>query len=261
MGKDKIVNLENGTGASKTARRRDRIFADRRDLITDFAFDEKTASVFDDMVSRSVPFYHEIQRMVSEIAADFAAPGTRLYDLGCATGTTMLAMDASVDPSVTFVGVDNSSEMLKEAERKLARLDSKRPYELVEADIDAYSSEIDATSVVLMVLTLQFIRPLRRQRVIQKICERLRPNGCLILVEKLSLSSTLLNRLFIKYYYEMKRRNGYSDVEISQKREALENVLVPYRPEENRDMLRDAGFSQIEEFFRWYNFCGIIAVK
>jgi tRNA (cmo5U34)-methyltransferase len=85
--------------------------------------------------------------------------------------------------------------------------------------------------------------------------------GCLVLIEKLTSADTLFNRLFIKYYYDMKRRNGYSEVEIAQKREALENVLIPYRLEENVEMLRGAGFRSVEVFFRWYNFCGIVAVK
>jgi len=116
-------------------------------------------------------------------------------------------------------------------------------------------------SVVLLVLTLQFVRPLYRDKLVRRIADAVPENGALILVEKLTSSHTLLNRLFIKYYYDYKKRNGYSEVEIAQKREALENVLIPYRPEENAEMLMEAGFRHCEEFFRWYNFCGIVAVK
>jgi tRNA (cmo5U34)-methyltransferase len=120
---------------------------------------------------------------------------------------------------------------------------------------------IENASVVTMLLTLQFVRPLHRERVMRRIYEGLEPNGCLLLVEKLTGASTVLNRLFINHYYEFKRRNGYSETEIAQKREALENVLIPYRLEENVQLLEDTGFSAVECFFRWYNFCGIIAVK
>jgi tRNA (cmo5U34)-methyltransferase len=116
-------------------------------------------------------------------------------------------------------------------------------------------------SVVLLVLTLQFVRPLNRDRLLDDIYRGLRPGGCLILVEKVLGETPLFNRLFIKHYYELKRRNGYSELEIAQKREALENVLVPYRLEENRDLLVRHGFQSIDVFFKWYNFSGLIAVK
>ena len=112
-----------------------------------------------------------------------------------------------------------------------------------------------------MLFTLQFVRPLHRERVIRTIAENTRPNGALILAEKVIESETLFNRVFIDKYYDMKRRHGYSDMEISNKREALENVLIPYRVEENRDLLLRCGFTKFQEFFRWYNFAGMIAVK
>jgi tRNA (cmo5U34)-methyltransferase len=112
-----------------------------------------------------------------------------------------------------------------------------------------------------MLLTLQFVRPLYRERVMQRIYNGLNEQGCLLLVEKLTSGDTLFNRLFISYYYDFKRRNGYSETEITQKREALENVLIPYRLEENIELLKTSGFRRIECFFRWYNWCGLIAVK
>ncbi len=212
------------------------------------------------MVDRSVPFYGEIQRMISDLAGDFAVPGTRLFDLGCATGSSLLAVDQTVDEDVSFVGVDNSAEMLAKAESKLAGSNMRHQYQLVESDLENYR-DLDNASVALMVLTLQFIRPLYRQRLIGDVFDGLNTDGALIMVEKLSFNATFLNRLFIKYYYEFKRRNGYSETEISQKREALENVLIPYRYEENTKMLKEVGFKHVEEVFRWYNFSTIIAVK
>jgi tRNA (cmo5U34)-methyltransferase len=244
----------------KESNRQDRIFVDTRPLVTDFQFDNKTADVFDDMVGRSVPFYDEIQRMICEITADFAVESTNLYDLGCSTGTTLLALDQVVRPDIHFIGVDNSEAMLARAQQKLAANGVLRRHELVCADLHQ-GPVIENASVVMMILTLQFIRPLYRERLIRRIAQGLNENGCLILVEKLTTTNTLLNRLFVKYYYEMKRRHGYSDIEISQKREALENVLIPYRAEENRELLLTNGFKHVEEMFRWYNFCCLIAVK
>jgi tRNA (cmo5U34)-methyltransferase len=247
-------------GQTAEPKRSDTLFAEPLAPPTDFRFDQKTAAVFDDMVSRSVPFYDEIQRMTGELAAEFAVEGTNLFDLGCATGTTLLSLDPRVSAGVRFVGVDSSSEMLEKAREKLTAKGLLRPYRLIPADLHR-DCVVENASVVVMILTLQFIRPLCRERLIKNILQGMHDQGCLILVEKLTFSDSLFNRLFIRYYYEMKRRHGYSETEIAQKREALENVLIPYRPEENRELLRSSGFKHVEEFFRWYNFSGIIAVK
>lgn len=238
----------------------DRVFAEKLERASDFAFDGKVAGVFDDMVNRSVPFYDEIQRMTCQLAADFAQPDTSVYDLGCSTGTTFARLDPALDPSITMVGLDNSAPMLEQARTKLAAVSEKRRVILTHADIEAIP-RIENASVVLMVLTLQFVRPLQRERIIQKIYDGMNHNGALIIVEKLLSSDSMLNRLFIEHYYEYKRQQGYSELEISQKRDALENVLIPYRMDENVDLLKGAGFTHVEDFFRWYNFSGIIAVK
>ncbi|MBK8249176.1 MAG: carboxy-S-adenosyl-L-methionine synthase CmoA [Gemmatimonadetes bacterium] len=237
----------------------DKVFAAPQQA-TDFKFDSRTAGVFDDMVGRSVPFYHEIQRMTTELAADFAVPGTNLYDLGCATATTLIACEPVVHPDVHFVGIDNSAEMLAKAQSKLDALPSARRRTLVLGDLHEEIT-IENASVVILTLTLQFVRPLHRERLIRTIAEGMNPQGCLILVEKLTEDDTLFNRLFIKYYYDMKRRHGYSDLEISQKREALENVLIPYHLAENEALCRKCGFTKFQTWFRWYNFSGMIAVK
>jgi tRNA (cmo5U34)-methyltransferase len=246
--------------AASTPVETDRVFAEPAKRVDDFKFDARTAKVFDDMLGRSVPFYAEMQRMTSELAADFAVPGTNLYDLGCSTGTTLAAIDEVVDPSVRFVGMDYSAEMLEKARLKLSDTAARRPVDLVQCDLHELK-EIENASVVILTLTLQFVRPLHRERLVRAIAAGTNEQGCLILIEKLTESDTLFNRLFIKYYYDMKRRHGYSDLEISQKREALENVLIPYRPEENEKLLLEAGYRRVQPFFRWYNFAGMIAVK
>ncbi len=237
----------------------DRVFAEAKPQ-SDFKFGEETVRVFDDMVSRSVPYYDEMQRMTAELARDFAQPGTLLYDLGCSTATTLALLHYSVDPSVQFIGVDNSPEMLGKAREKLNGLGIERQVELLLSDIEKMPPLRDA-SVVVMNLTMQFVRPLHRERLVRQIYDGMVDQGCFILIEKLTVSDSDLNRLYINYYYEMKRRNGYSELEISQKREALENVLIPYRLEENIELLKGAGFRTVEMFFRWYNFCGMVAIK
>ncbi|MBD9447375.1 MULTISPECIES: carboxy-S-adenosyl-L-methionine synthase CmoA [unclassified Rhizobium] len=239
---------------------RDEVFADERDSVADFSFNSTVANVFDDMVSRSVPFYGEMQRMVCELARDFAQPQSNLYDIGCSTATTLLALDHVVDNHVDFVGIDNAPEMLKKAAEKIEDSGTNRSIELVTGDLHRGFS-VENASVVTMLLTLQFVRPLFRERVMKTIYDGLNEHGCLLLIEKLTSEDTTFNRLFIDHYYDFKRRNGYSSIEISKKREALENVLIPYRLEENTQLLKEVGFKSTEVFFRWYNFCGIVAVK
>jgi tRNA (cmo5U34)-methyltransferase len=150
--------------------------------------------------------------------------------------------------------------MLDRARAKLEAASFDRPVDFVLADLNE-GVKIENASVVLLVLTLQFVRPFHRERLMKSIREGLSDNGCLILVEKVLGESSSFNRLFIEHYYDFKRANGYSDLEIAQKREALENVLIPYRWEENKEMLRQAGFGNVDVFFKWYNFCAAVATK
>jgi tRNA (cmo5U34)-methyltransferase len=239
---------------------KDELFREERRRANDFEFGEKTAAVFDDMLDRSVPFYEEIQRMISEMSADFAVPGTNLYDVGCSTCNTFVKIDPLVQQDVTFVGLDSSEPMLAKAKEKLAKHGVTRPCELICVDLNK-GVNIANASVVVMNLVLQFVRPLNRTRVVQEIASGINKDGCLILVEKVICPDSTVNRLFIKYYYEMKKRHGYSEMEIAQKREALENVLIPYHFAENKDLLMECGFRSVEAFFRWYNFCGMLAIK
>lgn len=239
---------------------KDEVFKDEIEKASDFKFGANVAKVFDDMVNRSVPYYGEIQRMMAELAADHAREETFVYDLGCSTGTTMIGMNTMVDQNIKFIGIDDSQEMLDKCKSKLMELGFSRPYELRCADLGT-GVKIENASVVVLCLTLQFVRPIYRERLLKDIYDGLNPGGVLILVEKILAEESNFNRDFIKYYYNYKRRNNYSELEISQKREALENVLVPYKLTENITLLRDQGFSHCEVFFKWFNFAGLVAVK
>lgn len=248
--------------SSLSLEERDRLFAERRALIPDFNFGQATANVFDDMLVRSVPFYLEIQRMIGELSSGFVTPGSAIYDLGCSTCTTFLGLEPFLPADAAFrlVGIDSSKAMLDKARTKLAEHRFTRPVDLVVADLNEGVAIHDAT-VVILNLTLQFVRPMNRSGLISQIYGGLREGGALLLVEKVLGESELANRLFIKYYYQFKQRNGYSELEIAQKRESLENVLVPYYLRENIELLRHEGFSKVDVFFKWYNFCGILAIK
>jgi tRNA (cmo5U34)-methyltransferase len=239
----------------------DQVFKDEITKVSDFKFGTTVVNVFDDMVSRSVPFYDETQRMLAEIAADHVKEGTCVFDLGCSTGTTLIGVDKLIPSNIRFIGIDESQEMLDKCDLKLKEAGFVRPYDLVAADLHREELPIENASVVILCLTLQFVRPLYRERLLRNIYNGLNPGGVLLLVEKVLAESSVFNRDFIKYYYNYKRRNHYSEMEISQKREALENVLIPYKLSENILLLKEAGFADCEVFFKWYNFSGMIAYK
>lgn len=239
---------------------KDKIFAGKKERIADFNFGKETASVFDDMLERSVPFYNEIQRMIGEIAADFAVDGTNIYDLGCSTGITLFKIHKAVKKNVKYIGIDYSQDMLVKCLERFSKNNLGKEFSLIRADLNN-GANITNTSVVVVNLTLQFVGPLYREQVVRNIFDGLNANGCLILLEKVLGNNSDFNRMFIKYYYEMKKRNGYTELEISQKREALENILIPYRLDENKDLLKKAGFIHFDVFFKWYNFCGLVALK
>mgnify|MGYP003578505516 FL=1 len=230
---------------------------------TDFAFDAKVSAVFDDMVSRSVPHYTELQHMLADLAAQFLPEENGLVcDLGCSTGTTieLLARHPRVPQSTRFLGLDNAPDMLDRARAKLEpHVDSGR-VTLLEADLNA-GVDLPHCHVVLMNWTLQFVRPLHRESVIRHVAGRLECPGALLLSEKVLVSNSMLNRAYIELYLRYKKSNGYSDEEIQRKREALENVLVPYRVDENIEMLRRSGFATVDVFFRWFNFASFVALK
>ena len=239
--------------------KKDKMFK-RRHNLREFNFGKETVAVFDNMLNRSVPFYNELQRMIAEIANEFAQDGTNIYDLGCSTGTTLMNLYSNVTKDVKLVGVDYSKDMLSRCRQRLLSGRRKINCRLMHADLNQFAN-IKNASVVILNLTLQFIRPLYRDRLIASIRNGLIDNGCLILIEKVLGNNSNFNRTFIKFYYDFKKRQGYSDLEIANKRDALENVLIPYHSDENKQLLKKNGFSQIDIFFKWYNFCGIVAIK
>ena len=239
---------------------KDDVFKESFSKPSDFKFSSNVARVFDDMVNRSVPFYEEIQRMIGELAAEHYQDNTNIYDLGCSTGATLIQMNESVPAHIQFIGIDDSPDMLEKCREKLKGHGFERPVKLEVADLNG-NVRIEDASVVVLCLTLQFVRPINREKLLKSIYRGMVRGGVLIIVEKIIAEDSSFNRDFIKYYYEMKRRNNYSEMEISQKREALENVLIPYKLSENIIMLHESGFNHVETFFKWYNFSGVITKK
>ena len=248
--------MKNSTKASE----KDKFFAEDMKP-RDFVFDEKVVEVFDDMVSRSVPLYEETQGTALSLARHFTQDGTRIYDIGCSTATLLLsAGEILKGRDVTLVGIDSAPAMIEHAKLKASNSECTLPVEFHVADAEDQMN-ISNASVVFMNYTLQFVRPLHRNAVVQQIYDGLVPNGCFILTEKVLSKNSLFNRLYIDLYYEYKASVGYSDKEIRQKRESLENVLIPYSLDENIELLERCGFKTIDIFFRWCNWAGIVAVK
>ena len=242
--------------------KRDDLFLRTGAKPADFVFDAEVAQVFDDMLVRSVPFYLEQQSMICEIGRRFWIPETNIYDLGCSTANTLINL-AQVVPRAQLVGYDNSLPMLEQARFKVRQRGLGDRIELQLGDLNQNCSSLclQNAGVVTLCWTLQFIRPLHRDSLIHWIYNALVENGVLIVAEKIVVDNSLVNRFFIDRYYQFKKGNYYSYKEIMRKREALENVLVPYKIDENMEMFRRNGFEIVESFFQWYNFAGFLCIK
>jgi tRNA (cmo5U34)-methyltransferase len=233
----------------------DKVFA--KPIKKQFEFDEEVAAVFDDMLERSVPFYKESQKITKFFALKALREGSILYDLGCSTASLLIDIHRDLNIEAELIGLDNSEAMLERARRKIEAFGAKVKVE--EADILEYSYK--RATLFISNYTLQFIRPLVREELVKKIANSLEKEGVFIFSEKIISHHAKLNKDLIECYYDFKKEQGYSEYEIMQKREALENVLVPYSEEENIIMAKNAGFSHCEVIFRWANFATFIAIK
>lgn len=239
---------------------RDDIFSRPQPHLVDFAFDEQVANVFPDMIRRSVPGYETVISMTGVFARHFAQPGTRIYDLGCSLGASTLAMTTYVDAAgVNFVAVDNSAPMLDKCKGIVSAQAPDRSVEYVCADIR--DVRIDNASLVVLNFTLQFIPLEDRAALLQKIAAGLRPGGALVLSEKIVFPAAEQQTLLTDLHHEFKRANGYSDLEISQKRQAIENVLVPETAATHEQRLNAAGFTTASAWFQCFTFASWVAVK
>ena len=225
-----------------------------------FEFNEMVAEVFDDMLDRSVPFYKDVIAMSAEILGRSLQQGDVVYDLGCSTGTTLLHLARKLDTrNLKFIGVDNSKAMLDKARRKAEMFPMAETIVFSEQDI--ILSDFAGAGAVILNYTLQFIKPAARQDFLKNIQSGLRDGGVLILSEKVVCRDELFNEQFLDSYHHYKKRSGYSELEIANKREALEDVLIPLTIQENLDLLLEAGFKRAATFFQWFNFVSIMACK
>jgi tRNA (cmo5U34)-methyltransferase len=233
----------------------DEIF--KKPIEKQFEFNEEVASVFDDMISRSIPGYENILDLTQKALLEYVKEGT-ITDIGCSTANLLIALSQKTkDKNIKLIGVDDSESMLQIATKKAAAY---------EADIeflclDAINSDLPSSKAFVANFTLQFIRPMIREELVQKIFDSLEAGGIFLFAEKLISEDKKLNKFLIDSYHEYKKERGYSELEIMRKREALENVLVPYSEDENKTLCAKAGFYHVETLFKWCNFALFIALK
>lgn len=241
----------------------DRLFAQPLDQVPDFVFNEDVAKVFPDMIKRSVPGYPTIVENLGVLAAQFAQPHSALYDLGCSLGAVTQALRRHVrSDDCRVIAVDNSPAMVERCAEYLHAQDAMfqelLPVEVIEADILAL--EFQPASLVALNFTLQFIAPEQRLEMLTRIRQALLPGGALILSEKLRFTDEAEHELLGELHLAFKRANGYSELEIAQKRSAIENVMKPDSLEQHRERLLAAGFSKVVPWFQCLNFASLIAL-
>lgn len=221
-----------------------------------FEFDKNVASVFDDMINRSVPFYKENLELCANLLCKFAPKEAVICDLGCASANFLLFI-AGLRKDFQLYGVDNSACMLELAQSKSEAFGLKITFfQKALENFEFFRSDIFVANY-----TLQFIRPPKRQSIVDRIYHNLNESGVFLLSEKILYEDAFLARNIIQLYSEYKQKQGYSKFEIAAKREALENILIPYSEKENIAMLKKAGFKKIESIFKWANFESFMAFK
>ena len=244
---------------------KDRLYRDDSIQADEFVFDQRVVRVFPDMIRRSVPGYGVIVPSIALLARRHAQAGTNIYDLGCSLGAVTFAiMDAIPAGGNTVIAVDNSAEMISGLRRKATeRSGEEGPpdprLKIVEADI--LDTGIENASVVVMNFTLQFIDPEKRDELLQGIAVGLRPGGVLVLSEKVRFVDASEEKLQSAWHLDFKRAQGYSELEIARKRDALEKTLKPETVEAHLNRLRQAGFASAYRWFQCFNFAALVAFR
>jgi tRNA (cmo5U34)-methyltransferase len=239
---------------------KDDIYQNHRSSVPPFEFDDQVAKVFDDMINRSIPFYGEIINRQAQLIAHYYQAGTNIYDLGCSNGNIgLLTGRIMAQTPFKMIAVDNSSPMLDVYRERLASTPWVDRIALQCRNIS--HTNIENASVVVLNFTQQFLPTHDRDALAYKIYKGLTPGGVLLFNEKITHKNKILSDLQQDFYYAFKRENGYSELEISQKREALEKVLIPETMEQHLERLQQAGFNIIDVWQKWFNFAALIAIK
>lgn len=241
---------------------KDRLFETTIEEPDDFVFDDRVVKVFPDMIRRSVPGYGLIVPMIGLLARRYAQAGSRLYDLGCSLGAVSLAMQSAVRAEqVEIVAVDDSPQMIRQLEKRLETDAAEAAIPVRPIRQDILETPIENASVVVLNFTLQFIRPVDREALLKRVVAGLLPGGILVLSEKICFENPAEQQLQQLWHHDFKRAQGYSELEIARKREALEKVMIPDSRETHRSRLAAAGFTACYQWFQGFNFVSLVAEK
>ncbi|NMP16770.1 MULTISPECIES: carboxy-S-adenosyl-L-methionine synthase CmoA [unclassified Thalassotalea] len=243
-----------------TDKQTDIIYSKPQAKVGDFRFDAQVVEVFPDMIKRSVPGYSNIIETIGQLSKRYAQSNSNIYDLGCSLGAASLVMRQNIDANnCKIIAIDSSKDMVQRCQMHVNAFKAATPCEVHEGDILEFPME--NASVVVLNFTLQFIEQDKRQQLMDKIAESLLPGGILILSEKIYDGDETCRELLNDLHHDFKRANGYSDLEIAQKRAAIENVMRPDVLETHYQRLRQAGFSHATSWFQCFNFFSLIAIK
>lgn len=243
---------------------KDRLYRDDSIQHDHFVFDDRVVQVFPDMIRRSVPGYGLIVPSIALLARRHIQPASKVYDLGCSLGAVSFAiLDAVGDADSRIIAVDNSPEMISRLREQAAERAAGAPQgmalDIVEADI--MDVAIENASFVVMNFTLQFIDPGQRADLLARIAAGMRPGGVLVLSEKLRFSNDREQAGQNTWHLDFKRAQGYSELEIARKRDALENTLLPDTLEQHFSRLEQAGFSEVYQWFQCFSFASMVAIR
>ena len=244
----------------KSRMKRDQIYSLPLHQVGDFEFDARVVEVFQDMVARSVPGYASILSLIEQLTERFVRPGSNVYDLGCSLGACARLIRQRAPQDCVIHAIDNAPAMISQL-RKLLAADSSPGCRVLVQEADLRDVRIDRASFVVLNLTLQFISPTERSAVLQRIGNGMLPGGALVLSEKVCFDDPQQQALMTELHHDFKRAHGYTDLEIAQKRTAIENRLIPESLECHRLRLRQAGFDLVAPWFQCFSFVSILAVK
>jgi tRNA (cmo5U34)-methyltransferase len=241
---------------------KDRLFDSEISAPGDFIFDDRVVRVFPDMINRSVPGYSLVVPMIGLLARRYAQAGSNLYDLGCSLGAVSLAMRAAVRVEGARVfAVDNSVDMIRQLERTLQSEPGAGLLSVLPVHQDVLETRVENASVVVLNFTLQFVAPAKRLNLISDISNGLNPGGILVLSEKIRFDDPLEQELQTAWHHDFKRAQGYSDLEVARKRDALENVMKPDTMQQHLERMQEAGFERVYPWFQGFNFVSMVALK
>ncbi|WFB36603.1 carboxy-S-adenosyl-L-methionine synthase CmoA [Kiritimatiellota bacterium B12222] len=237
---------------------RDNIYHQQDAAVSSFEFNEAVAKVFPDMIARSVPGYAATLRLIGSIADRYVRPGSRVFDLGCSLGAASFSVQRQIGDRAEITAVDLSEAMIKNLTQQVQQEKIGSIHPRLE---DVRETHICDARLTVLNFTLQFVPVADRLSLLRRIAQGTLPGGVLVLSEKISFEDPVVQEEMRTLHEAFKKENGYSELEISRKRAAIEEVLIPETIAVHQQRLRDAGFSRSQVWLQCFNFVSLLAFK